>query len=180
MISYSDKLPARITLIITLVISTIGCDQATKILARENLNHGTISFWGDMIRLQHAENTGAFLSLGAQLPPTLRFLIFTVFVAAFLVVASYLLFKNKNSSPLATFGLCLVLAGGLGNLIDRALRGSVTDFINVGIGPLRTGIFNVADVAIVAGVLILILLPKTPRISVPLSKPNVLNNSNES
>lgn len=162
----------RLASIITLLISTIGCDQATKVLARNNLNHGTISFLGDMIRLQHAENTGAFLSLGSQLPPTVRFFIFTVFVAGFLAVAGFFLLKNKNSSPLSTFALCMILAGGIGNLIDRALRGSVTDFINVGIGPLRTGIFNVADMAIVAGVLILFLLPKATSKPVTVTPPS--------
>jgi signal peptidase II len=52
----------------------------------------------------------------------------------------------------------LLLAGGIGNLIDRLFHGGlVIDFLNVGIGPLRTGIFNVADVAIMAGFGILIL-----------------------
>ena len=48
-------------------------------------------------------------------------------------------------------GLSLFVAGGASNWIDRVIRGSVVDFINVGIGPLRTGIFNVADVAIMLG-----------------------------
>jgi len=50
------------------------------------------------------------------------------------------------------FGVCLVLAGGASNWIDRVVRGSVIDFMNVGVGPLRTGIFNVADVAILTGI----------------------------
>ena len=49
-------------------------------------------------------------------------------------------------------GASLVLAGGASNWIDRLVRGSVIDFMNVGIGRLRTGVFNVADVAIMAGV----------------------------
>ena len=52
--------------------------------------------------------------------------------------------------------LALILAGGIGNLIDRiSNNGLVTDFINVGIGPLRTGVFNVADMAVLFGVLAL-------------------------
>jgi signal peptidase II len=50
------------------------------------------------------------------------------------------------------FGLGLVFAGGASNLVDRISRGSVIDFMNVGLGGLRTGIFNVADVAILVGV----------------------------
>ena len=49
-------------------------------------------------------------------------------------------------------GVALLIAGGGSNWLDRITRGSVIDFLNVGIGPVRTGVFNVADVAIVMGV----------------------------
>ena len=49
----------------------------------------------------------------------------------------------------------LIIGGGLGNLIDRILnQGAVIDFMNIGIGPIRTGVFNVADLAILAGIFI--------------------------
>jgi signal peptidase II len=52
----------------------------------------------------------------------------------------------------------LLVAGGLGNLVDRITRqGAVTDFLNIGVGQVRTGVFNVADLAIVLGVALLIL-----------------------
>jgi signal peptidase II len=52
----------------------------------------------------------------------------------------------------------LVFAGGVGNLIDRIIHnGFVVDFINIGIGPIRTGIFNVADVAVMGGSILLCL-----------------------
>ena len=51
----------------------------------------------------------------------------------------------------SSVGLVLFVAGGASNWIDRVLSGSVVDFLNVGIGPLRTGVFNVADVAIMVG-----------------------------
>lgn len=59
-------------------------------------------------------------------------------------------------------GTGLVLAGGASNWVDRVVRGSVVDFINVGLGPVRTGIFNVADIAIILGVAILILGERRP------------------
>jgi signal peptidase II len=58
------------------------------------------------------------------------------------------------SSP-ALVGLSLFVAGGASNLADRVARGSVIDFLNVGLGPLRTGIFNVADMAVLLGLFIL-------------------------
>jgi signal peptidase II len=60
-------------------------------------------------------------------------------------------FRFRLSGP-ALVGLALYFAGGASNLVDRVMRGSVIDFLNVGVGPLRTGIFNVADMAILLGV----------------------------
>ena len=62
-----------------------------------------------------------------------------------------ILARRRKSNDLAKFGLTLFVAGGASNWIDRIMRGSVVDFLNVGVGPVRTGIFNVADVAIVLG-----------------------------
>ena len=53
---------------------------------------------------------------------------------------------------MAKLGIALFVAGAASNGIDRVLHGSVVDFLNVGIGPVRTGIFNVADVALLLGV----------------------------
>jgi signal peptidase II len=52
----------------------------------------------------------------------------------------------------SVLGLALVVAGGVSNLADRVARGTVVDFLNVGVGSIRTGIFNVADMAIMAGI----------------------------
>jgi signal peptidase II len=54
-------------------------------------------------------------------------------------------------------GAMLFLAGGASNLLDRIMHGTVVDFMNVGVGSLRTGIFNVADVALMIGVALMIL-----------------------
>ena len=55
---------------------------------------------------------------------------------------------------LVVMGLILAVGGGMGNLIDRIAHGAVVDFVSLGIGPLRTGIFNLADVAITIGLLL--------------------------
>jgi signal peptidase II len=145
----------RLALVFALLVSTVGCDQATKALARESLSVRRLSYLGDILRLQHSENPGAFLSLGADLQGPLRFWIFTVGVSAFVLAAFWIVVRKRNLDRWTTVALTLVIAGGVGNLIDRAVKGTVTDFMNVGIGALRTGIFNVADMAIVAGVGIL-------------------------
>jgi lipoprotein signal peptidase len=71
------------------------------------------------------------------------------------------LFRRGLRRP-QVVALTLLAASGLGNLIDRVLHdGAVTDFLNIGIGPLRTGIFNVADIAGVLGVVVLLLFRGT-------------------
>jgi signal peptidase II len=104
----------------------------------------------DTVRVGYAENTGGFLSLGSDLPPVARSAIFTVATGIALVALLGLVLGRKYSGP-AELGLVLFIAGGSSNWIDRVLRGSVVDFLNMGIGPVRTGIFNVADVAIMLG-----------------------------
>ena len=109
------------------------------------------------MRLQYAENAGAFLGLGAGLPEPARFALFALGNAALLLVLAALLWRASSLGrrELAAFGL--LLAGGLSNLVDRLVGGGVVvDFLNLGVGALRTGIFNVADVAITAGALLLL------------------------
>ena len=62
------------------------------------------------------------------------------------------LFLNRHESISVVVAVAFILAGGIGNQIDRiSNHGLVTDFINLGIGPLRTGVFNVADMAVTFG-----------------------------
>lgn len=146
----------RLCLIATLMFTTIGCDQVTKVIARDTLpSVGDLSYFGGLLEIQHAQNYGAYLSIGAEMHPTLRFVIFTLSVAIFLLLSLWYLLRSHRMNLAPTIGWTLVVAGGIGNLIDRIAFGSVTDFLIVGFGALRTGIFNVADMAIMGGVGIL-------------------------
>ena len=133
------------------MVTTIGCDRVTKHVASTTLaGMPGRSFLADTVRLEYVENTGGFLSLGANLPPSTRTAVFTIGTGLVLLVLLGAAIKFKLQGwPL--LGLTLFLAGGMSNWVDRAVHGSVVDFINVGLGPLRTGIFNVADVAIMLG-----------------------------
>lgn len=149
----------RALLILLIVISCVGCDQTTKSVAKSCLpGSSTISFLGDTVRLQYATNKGSFLSLGSSLSERWRGLIFTGGVAVLLVAVFIYLLLASNVHALRVIAFSFVLGGGLSNLLDRiAYGGDVVDFINLGIGSLRTGIFNAADVAIMAGMLLLVL-----------------------
>lgn len=146
---------AKRTALLLLITMTIGCDRVTKHYAASALvGEPGQSFLADTVRLEYAENTGGFLGLGADWPPAVRTSLFTVGTGLLLLlmIAAAL---RWTWSGLALVGLSLFVAGGASNLADRLAHGSVIDFLNVGLGPLRTGIFNVADVAVLLGVCIL-------------------------
>ncbi len=116
---------------------------------------------GDVFRLQYAENTGAFLGLGDTLPEGLRAAIFTGIVTLILLGLLAYLIATPTLPMSILAGLSLVVGGGLSNLLDRVINeGRVIDFLNLGIGSLRTGIFNVADMAIMLGLLLVVVLRK--------------------
>lgn len=136
----------------------VGCDQATKRLAKDHLPPATQSYLGGVLRLQYAENSGGFLSLGSTLPNNARFVSFTLFAGCALAATLFFLVTTPKLNVLYAVALSLIIAGGAGNLMDRIFNhGAVVDFLNIGIGSLRTGIFNVADVAVMTGAMLLIL-----------------------
>ena len=142
-----------------ILIMCVGCDQLTKQIARERLE-GTPprSFLAGTVRLIYAENPGAFLGLGGQLPPRARWVLLVVINAVVAAVLAVVLLWHSKMSLVSAAACTLLLAGAVGNLIDRVrFDGLVIDFMNLGVGPLRTGIFNVADVAITLGAVLLIL-----------------------
>jgi len=148
---------AQRVLLVIAIVTTIGCDRVTKHMAITTLA-GTLgrTFVGETIRLEYVENTGGFLSLGAGLPTALRTSLFTFGTGVLLIGIVGVAFRYRWTGwPL--LGLGLFVAGGASNWIDRFARGKVVDFVSVGVGPLRTGIFNVADVAILLGAVIVVV-----------------------
>ena len=149
----------RFLIIATIILTSVGCDQAAKHLARGSLEKNeSTELLGDLVVLSYVENEGAFLSLGATWPHGLRLLLFVVFSAGMVLAAAVYLIRRRGLDLISSAALSLVVGGGVGNLIDRVLRaGYVTDFVSVGIGRIRTGIFNFADIFLVAGVTLLLL-----------------------
>ncbi|HEX4051355.1 MAG TPA: signal peptidase II [Steroidobacteraceae bacterium] len=146
-------------MVLTILFGCVGCDQATKLMVREHLAVGTtIYMLGGTVRLEHAENVGAFLSLGESLPETLRVLLLTVGGLILVIGVLFWELHGPRASLLQTSGAALISAGGLGNVLDRLSRaGQVTDFLNIGVGPVRTGIFNIADMALMLGLALLLV-----------------------
>jgi signal peptidase II len=153
------SLVQRVAIMAGVLVSSIGLDQYTKRIAIEALRHKPgHSFLGDTFRLQYAENDGAFLSLGGNLPELPRFWLLTVGVGLMLLGIVIFALWSKKLTPAMVAGYALIASGGLSNWVDRATNnGRVVDFMNMGIGRLRTGVFNVADLAIIAGIVVLLL-----------------------
>lgn len=97
------------------------------------------------------------LSFGAELNPGLRFLLFTVTVGTMLILLTAYASFSRDVGLSERAAIAMIVGGGLGNLIDRIVyNGVVIDFLNVGVGGIRTAIFNIADVAVLGGVALLV------------------------
>ncbi|MFQ5674346.1 MAG: signal peptidase II [bacterium] len=156
----------KLYLIFLILLTSIGCDQISKNIAKATLEQSPPrSYLGETFRLQYVENTGAFLSLGSGLSKTFRILLFTVLSGLLLLGLFFYILKNRNLPGKQILAFSMILGGGASNMIDRIINdGRVIDFMNMGIGNLRTGIFNLADVLIMTGMgLILFFSIKTKR-----------------
>ena len=137
----------------------IVIDQLSKAIFKQLLTPGeVVSFFAGSLLLLPSYNHGAFLSFGAAMPEATRNIIFQYGV---MVILAGLLWWSVRSPRLGrgeVAAIACILGGGLSNLLDRFLGdGKVFDFLNVGIGSLRTGVFNVADVGIMIGLGLLLL-----------------------
>ena len=153
----------NIILFVVSSLAFIGCDRFTKDMAKEHLmNKEPASYFHDTFRLLYVENTGAALSFGDTIPQPYNFLLLSMLPLIFLIgLFIYTIKKSSAISRIKTFCFALIFSGGIGNIIDRIFFDRhVTDFMNVGILNLRTGIFNVADMCVTAGVIGLLFFYK--------------------
>ncbi len=152
------KLAIRIILVITSLFILVGCDQATKQAAYKQLKDNPKTETAGIIHLQYIENDGGMLSLGTNLPDTLKLIIFILIVSVFLTILFIYIIKNQQEYFLKQFALILILSGGLGNLIDRVFNeGNVIDFIRVRLPLIENGIFNIADFYVTMGFIMFLL-----------------------
>ncbi len=148
----------RIVIVVAAILVTVGLDQWTKALAIEHLEGQPPSYYfNEMFSLTFAKNTGAFLSLGEDLGPVWKPILLNALPALLLIGLLYFIFKEKYLNRWQTLALALIVAGGLSNIIDRLLYGHVVDMLHIQLtDSLQTGIFNIADMAIMAGMFIML------------------------
>lgn len=148
----------RYSLVAALLVLNIGCDQVSKKMVRQTLQHAEqVTVLPGHITLTRVENTGAFLSLGHALPALARTVLLLVLPALALLGGLVYVCRNRQLSMWMVVGITAVVGGGIGNLYDRWCYGSVTDFMHVNLVWFQTGIFNVADVSIMIGVAMMLL-----------------------
>lgn len=146
------------TLVLILGVAFIMLDQWVKLIALVGLNNHSYVFGNQIVWLDLALslNPGAFLSLGASLSPGLKQMIFVAAVGVACCWAVTWAFRHWQATPVKAGAAYFIAMGGLANLIDRVLRdGHVVDYLVLNLGPLHTGVFNLADIAIMAGALVL-------------------------
>ena len=137
-------------------IAFIAVDQLVKLLALASLHVQSFKIGSTPfnLALELSLNPGAFLSLGAALPPQVKQLIFIVGVAVVVAWAMWWSLSNWNQPLRKVLPLYAIALGGIANLIDRVLRdGHVVDYMVLNLGSAHTGVFNIADIAITAGAL---------------------------
>ncbi|WP_262247022.1 signal peptidase II [Parapedobacter soli] len=141
-----------------LISLNISCDQLTKTMVRNQISpHERIILISDHLTLTNIENSGAFLSMGQTWWQPVKSLLFIVLPIIVLLFGLFYMTRLGGKQPWLTFALGFAIGGGIGNMIDRLLYGSVTDFVHIRVGPLQTGIFNMADVSITIGVGMMLL-----------------------
>jgi signal peptidase II len=150
----------RIGLFCLLSLSLVSWDKVTKDLAKAHLRDKPAqSYLDDTFRLEYVENTGAAMSMADDLSPRTSFWLLSVLPLAILFgLFAYVIRHIQEIRTSRMIGLCLIFAGGIGNIMDRLVFDRhVTDFMNIGILNVRTGVFNFADLWITAGVVSLLI-----------------------
>jgi signal peptidase II len=132
------------------LLGTLLLDQVSKLAVLLFMQTGeSISLLSDVVRLTFVRNSGAAFGLlsGNRIP-----FLFTTFLA--IVALLFLVVRSRRTRADLSFYLVLVLAGAIGNMIDRLRFGEVIDFIDIGGKNVRWPVFNVADSAVTVGVLL--------------------------
>ncbi|MFG6686667.1 signal peptidase II [Mariniflexile sp. HNIBRBA6329] len=160
------KSTKRTAYILLVIVITIAIDQISKVLVRTHIQPRTdlhpgerISIIGDAFIMMNVENTGAFLGMGSDLNPTLRIILLLILPILVLGFVLRHILKDKSIDNWSLFAFASIIGGGIANVYDRIVYGSVTDFFFIDLGGVfKTGIFNMADLSVTTGMFILLFV----------------------
>jgi signal peptidase II len=149
---------SRSAFIIVLIVVNIALDQISKVLVRNYVAAKSQSqIIGDYFTLHNVENKGAFLGVGSDLNPTVKIIVLLILPVIVLGFVTRHLFREKSMDRLSLIGFTCIIGGGIANVFDRIVYGSVTDFFHIDLGGVfRTGIFNVADMSVTFGMILIV------------------------
>lgn len=147
-------LKKRLMWLLSVVPPVFLLDLATKRLVLRYMEPygATVELIDNIARFRFIWNDGIVFGISPSFFSATLLIVFSVAVA--LLMTGYLLFAPLDDTPTLT-SLCLVVAGACGNLYDRIAWGRVVDFIEIGIGDLTWPVFNVADMAVTVGAVLL-------------------------
>ena len=132
------------------LVTLVGCDHVTKYAAKTELEgQPPRELISSVLEFRYVENTDVAFSLLRWIPEGVRMPLLLVFGA--LALTALVVLLGRSTTSLARAATLLLLAGALGNYLDRLFRGYVVDFIHVSYWP----VFNVADICVAVGVVLL-------------------------
>lgn len=143
----------------SLIILSIFFDQLSKFWIRNNIeSYNEIELIGSFFTLIRVENSGAFLGMGSELSYIPKLILLIIFPIVVLVAVSIYTYMDNKLDNLSLVGFSLIIGGGVANIFDRIVYGSVTDFLYINLGGFfKTGIFNIADLSVTTGMILIII-----------------------
>jgi signal peptidase II len=149
----------KLLLVFLLGMLCVALDQTTKLWASRHLSASVSSPQMDgLIRFKYVENSGVFSSIGTELQDSLKHWLFSVGASLLLLILLLFILFHERTSKTLLAGSGMVIGGGLSNVIDRLLhQGVVIDYVYLVFGNWMTDIFNLADLAITMGLLLMML-----------------------
>jgi len=146
-----------ITILITV---SILLDQLSKFLIRQNVDqYSEIKLIGDYFILTNVENSGAFLGMGSDFSPFIKTVFLLILPIIVLICIMIYVYRDKEIDKISLIGFCFIIGGGIANIYDRIMYGSVTDFLFIDLGGIfKTGIFNIADLSVTTGMIMILLM----------------------
>ena len=146
---------------ISIIIAlSIFLDQISKILIRNNVEqYSDIKLIGEYFILTNVENSGAFLGMGSGFSPIMKSVFLIILPIIVLISIIVYVYRDKEIDKISLIGFSIIIGGGIGNIFDRIIYGSVTDFLFIDLGGIfKTGIFNIADLAVTTGMFLILLM----------------------
>jgi signal peptidase II len=146
---------------ITILIAVIFLfDQLSKFLIRQNVDqYSEIKLIGEYFILTNVENSGAFLGMGSDFSPFIKTIFLLILPIIILICIMIYVYRDKEIDKISLIGFCFIIGGGIANIYDRIMYGSVTDFLFIDLGGIfKTGIFNIADLSVTTGMIMILLM----------------------